>query len=967
MSINVNNHSHENLDELNESYPVNEINVNRLRVLQWNIRGMNDLNKFDSILETLDHCHFPIDVVVIGETWVKEENTTLYDIPGFNSVFSCRNSSNGGLAVYVKSNLSFTVKSNIHVEGFHRIYVEIVLSGRVYDVHGFYRPPSFDVSNFLNIFESVLDKSSRNRSCFIVGDINIPLNISSNNVVVKYRSLLESYGFACSNTFPTRPVSSNILDHVVCRIDDLQRVRNDTIFADQSDHCIVITSFKLFEQREKITLVKNIVDYQKLNTDFKAFLDNYEVDQDVNSCLMQITSTYKEMFDKHTKKIIKNVGAKGNYCPWLNFNLWYLIKIKNNYIKRLKRNPGDHHLKELLKHISNKVTSTKKNCKKMYYDRLLNNTPHSQLWKHINRIFGKHHKPDAITLVENGVKIEDNQRVCETFNNYFANIGTKLASSIKIDPTIDPLSCLRRVSSSIFLTPATTDEVTLLINDLVGKKGGGPGCITGDVVKINSISFSRILAEVFNKILETGAFPDCLKVARVVPVFKSGDAGDVNNYRPISTLSTFNKIIEKLIINRFVPFLNQNNVFYEFQYGFRQGSSTETAISELLDDVIRGIDNKQVVGALFLDLRKAFDTLNHSILLRKLEGYGIRGVANEIIKSYLSNRKQFVSICDSVSSLLPVEVGVPQGSNIGPLLFLLYINDLHRLQLKGVPRLFADDTALFYPRLNSQAVVNDINEDLKILSKYLGSNLLSLNVSKTKYMIFHSSRKNLQAHDIVAHNSSSIEEVKTFKYLGLHLDVTLNWSEHIKNVERKVSSLCGILRRVSYFVPRSTLLKFYYAHVHSALNYLIIAWGRAYKSYLKKLQTLQNRCLKIIFKKPYLFPSIQLYSDNSHNILPIKGLCELQTVMFVHDTLHKTGFHHNVHMPSVSHGHFTRHANHLHLSRAFTTTGQKRISIIGPKLYNELPNELKQIANRRNFKIKLKQHYKLHLPDILGQ
>lgn len=596
----------------------------------------------------------------------------------------------------------------------------------------------------------------------------------------------------------------------------------------------------------------------------------------------------------------------------------------------------------------------------------MNNTSHAKLWKNINHIFGKSVKSESIALIKDGVTITNGQEICEIFNNYFSSIGQKLANTIHIDPMVNPLSSVQRIPDSIFLAPASGNEVTLLINNLKRNKSCGFDNISADVIKNNSVVFSRILSEAFNKMLETGYYPDCLKVARVVPIFKSGDACDPNNYRPISTLSIFNKILEKLLLNRIIPFLDKHKILYSLQYGFRQGSSTSTAIAELLDDVINGIDSKQAVGALFLDLRKAFDTLNHSILLEKIERYGIRGIANSIIRSYLSERKQFVSVGMSKSQMKSTRIGVPQGSNIGPLLFLLYVNDLCRLQLKGVPRLFADDTALFYPQSNIESIVRNMNSDLEILSRYFAANLLSLNVSKTKYMVFHSPKKPIPPHDNVMLNSCIIEEVKSFKYLGLILDSTLSWSDHINYIERKVSSLCGIIRKVSYFVSRNILLKFYFAHVHSCLNYLIIAWGRACKSSLKKLQTLQNRCLKIIFKKPVLFPTLQLYSDNAHNILPINGLCDLQTIIFVNDTLYNNNFHHSIQLPSTDHGYPTRNANNLRVSRAYTISGQKRISVIGPKKYNALPIELKQITNRSTFKLKLKLYLKENLHDILG-
>lgn len=392
----VDNFSHNNIDEFNQSIHTVESNTNYLRIFQWNIRGMNDLAKFDTILETLDQCNVPIDVIVIGETWVKEEHKQLYYIPGFNSVFSCRDNSNGGLAMFIRTDITFTPVRNVHSDGFHHISVELAINGRMYDVHGFYRPPSFDVNVFMNKLEDCLDNSNHNRSCFFVGDVNIPINAKNNNVVVKYMSLLESYGFACTNTMPTRPISMNILDHVVCRLNDIQNSRNDTISTCESDHSMIIASFKLADKREKITISKTIVDHRKIAVEFNNFLGSVCEVTDVNLCFENIVSTYKNLLVKYSKTITKNVSTKNSFCPWMNFNVWSLIKLKNNYIKRVKRNPQDIHLKDLLKHVSNKVAIAKKQCKKLYFDNILNNTPHSKLWKHINNIFGKDAKTDKL-------------------------------------------------------------------------------------------------------------------------------------------------------------------------------------------------------------------------------------------------------------------------------------------------------------------------------------------------------------------------------------------------------------------------------------------------------------------------------------------------------------------------------------------------------------------------------------------
>ena len=414
------------------------------------------------------------------------------------------------------------------------------------------------------------------------------------------------------------------------------------------------------------------------------------------------------------------------------------------------------------------------------------------------------------------------------------------------------------------------------------------------------------------------------------------------------------QIIEKMLITRLLEFFARNNVRYDLQYGFRRGSSTSTAITELVDDLIGELEKKQVVGALFLDLKKAFDTLDHDILLSKLESYGIRGIANEIISSYLSNRQQFVQIENDKSTLLNIETGVPQGSNIGPLLFLIYVNDIYRLHLHGVPRLFADDTALFYPRNSPRIIVSHIEQDLVVLMNYFNTNLLSLNISKTKYMIFHSPRKKIEAHPDPRLEQIYIEKVEQFKYLGVHFDSVLSWDYHIKQLVRKTSVLCGFMKRVRSFVTNNALLKFYYACIHSQFQYLTIVWGHACKSKLSRLQVLQNRCLKIVFNLPHFYPTRNLYSNGTHYILPIRGLCEIQTLILVHNVLFNETAHHNLDLPVGNRLHNTRQANNLQRARATTNLDQTRLRYEGPLKFNALPNDLKNIRSTAIFKARLK-------------
>lgn len=961
MANNLENFFHDNISTFNNIYSNNN---KSLKFLQWNVRGINNLSKFDKILQDVDMIEPEIDLIVIGETWLKEENCKLYQIPNYKSVFSCREDSSGGLAVYINKKLKCKVKKKFHSNGFHHIYIEILMNGHYYDIHGLYRPPNYDFNVFSDYLEDVMSSSKPSNSCLILGDVNIPINHENLNTVLKYKMLLESYGFITTNIYATRPSSANILDHVVCKMNDANCIRNDTLdLTELSDHIPIITSLKTKLKKEPFILTKKIINQSLLNQDFSIFLNGIDLITDPENTLQSIISTYNNLLERYSRTVKKCVNLKGNSCPWMTFDLWTLRKIKENYLLRVKKHPTNQHLREMLSHISKKVESTKNRAKKIYYENLLTNTSHSKLWKNIKSTFGHTKSHETITLMNNGNETQNNTEVSEVFNNFFSSIGQNLASNIP--PTgICPTSNVRRISDSIFLRPASENEIILLINNLNIKKSCGPDNIPALTLKNNVAAFAKILAQIFDLIIQTGVYPDCLKIAKVVPIFKSGETSDCNNYRPISTLSIFNKILEKMLVNRITDFLNLHKILFDLQYGFRPGSSTQTAIIELVDDILEEFDAGKFVGGLFLDLKKAFDTLNHDILLKKLECYGIRGIANNVLKSYLTNRKQFVQVGDGRSSLLPISVGVPQGSNIGPLLFILFINDIARLDLNGKPRLFADDTALFYPNKDIHTIIALMEKDLQTLNNFFNTNLLSLNPTKTKYMIFRSIRRIVPAHDHPRLATNIIEKVNCFKYLGIHLDPTLSWNNHIHRIEKRVASYIGILWRVRLFVPCKTLLQYYFAYIHTHFNYIISVWGRTASSHLQKLQCLQKRCLKIIFKKPLLYPTLSLYSDECHKILPISFLCDIQTLLFVHDILFNPKFHHNIQLTASNNSRRTRQANNLQRIRAITTRGQQRIRFIGPTLYNNLPENLQSIENRSIFNARIKQYYKNKLNEL---
>lgn len=298
----------------------------------------------------------------------------------------------------------------------------------------------------------------------------------------------------------------------------------------------------------------------------------------------------------------------------------------------------------------------------------------------------------------NDVCTESHPKISQNFNSFYTSIAqersNKIASNANDD--INHFKSLNRIENSIFLYPSSSDKVQNLIHNLNNKKSAGFDKISVRIFKSCKEIISPIISKLINLCFETGSYSDVLKIAKTVPIYKSGHPQLLGNYRPISLLSILNKIIEQVIHNLLAKFLNDNKFFYKFQYGFRHRSSTKTARVELFDKILNALDSGQIVMSVFLDLAKAFDTFDHAILIKKLDFVGIRGVALDLFKSYFNNRKQTVFVNHSFSDMKSITCGVPQVSVLGTLLFLIYISDIAALNLKSDPNIFADDTAMFY-------------------------------------------------------------------------------------------------------------------------------------------------------------------------------------------------------------------------------------------------------------------------------
>ena len=374
------------------------------------------------------------------------------------------------------------------------------------------------------------------------------------------------------------------------------------------------------------------------------------------------------------------------------------------------------------------------------------------------------------------------------------------------------------------------------------------------ILKYANGILSEVLSNIFNKSIELGTFPSKLKMAKVIPIFKSDDETDPNNYRPISLLSCFNRIFEKLVFKRLKSFIDERKIISSLQYGFRQGHSTEHAILDIVNAIQSNMDTGKFSCGVFVDLKKVFDTVDHGILLQKLAHYGFRGLINDWFRSYLHERTQVTVVGNRSSDKSIITCGVPQGAVLEPLLFLLYVNDIYCSSKKLKFYLFADDTNILHSHKDLKTFEKEMNVELHNVYQWLVSNKLTLNLKKkkTNFVIFRPYQKRLPFLPTICVNDSQtntlthLECKDHVKYLSVLIDYKLSWKNHINSRILKLSKTIGLLSEIRHFVPFHTLVSIYNCLVVPYLRHGLIAWGQAGKTQLNKLLILQKRALRFI-------------------------------------------------------------------------------------------------------------------------
>ena len=792
-----------------------------------------------------------------------------------------------------------------------------------------------------------------------MGDINVN-QLSDDSHSTLYANLLSSFGYMVCNNLPTRPTSGRIIDHFVCNFHTIHSIINRTVEIDAAltDHNIVISCVNLpcRVNHELRTIVKKTIDFSKLVENFPDLSDSVLSSNDPDFVANLITESIQTATENSTH--LKSVVVKHNerINNWTSISTLDLMKEKDKWLKKRRSKPWSDFYKKMVNLTSSKLEISSRNDYASHVRKQISTKDPKKMWRNLNSVLGRVKSSDAIPPLthSDGGSVEPN-KVAEVFNDFFANTAANLKDpSPNCPQTVEHSPC-----GSMKLEPPTSDEVISIIKQMKANTAPGHDGISVATVKKLCPKLVPLLVHLITVIFATGVYPEKFKIAIVCPIFKGGSKSCVDNYRPISILPVLNRVIERVIYRRLFDYFDRHlKLIYNLQFGFRPKSGTENAVVELTDLMMRAIDKKKIVTGVFMDLRKAFDIVDHQLLLDVLGKYGVRGNALSLFTSYLSGRSQIVKIGEHVSSQAPITCGVVQGSCLGPLLFLIFINAIGSIKVRGKLFLFADDALIIHIHDSINSISDCIRHDMRFILDFFKHRKMMLNALKTNFMVFSSFKTKVTFPDsLTISEDIVINRVYSNKYLGFVIDESLRFSDHIAMVGKKLAPANGILWKLRNVLPLKHKKLVYDTLFQSHLNYMICMWGLASQTLLSGVQVLQNRALRNVYGLPYRSNRVDMYHHQVESHLPLRGICLLNIATYVFNNLHGSTFS-NLVFPASTHihpGRTLRNSN-LRPSASRTSYGSRAMSSVGPSIYNKIPASIQSSRHQHAFKWTLRCH-----------
>ena len=971
---------------------------NVMKILSLNCQSLNA--KIDEIRLFLDilnenSCH--IEILCLQETWLSDSSDVSHlQIEGYNLISrgkSC--SAHGGVAIFVSENFDYNVLPiHSYSNSWDGLFLEITwkntnsMNNKTLIVGSVYRPPRNRVENYRNFIEEfneiTCNLQSSSKEVIIGGDFNLDLlKINEISHIHDYFETLYSNGFIPKITFPTRFSNRNgtLIDNIFAKLTDNSMDTTAGVLLNQiSDHqsCFLSLDYLNINRKSSKFIQVNRNDHNSLfnfkcEVSNQCTLDKFNLDIQGNPShnFSILNNIIMSAIKKHLpSKIVRYNKYKHKKTKWVTDGIIRSIKMRDQLYAELKNlditdNEFDRR-KETLREYNRILKLSIRNAKKLYYHSCFNKYRDDvkKTWQTINNLIKSKETDNdkKASIIIDDIELFDENEIADKFNNFFVHIGSNLANNINCPPNRSFHDYLRNHTEFQFnFVNVSEESVTKIIKELKPKTSCDITGLSNKLLKHIDCEIIKPLTVIINQCINTGIFPNDLKVAKVIPLFKKGDPKLMDNYRPVSLLPCISKVMEKVMHMQIYSYLDTNKLLYTSQYGFRKHHSTEFATLELVDRLILQMDKNKVPLNVYLDLSKAFDTLDHSILLDKLRYYGFTENSMKLMESYIRDRQQCVLFQNAYSDRLNITTGVPQGSVLGPLLFLIYMNDIVHSSCCFHPVIYADDTTL-NTTLNFLSQDNEIddellNRELNEIYIWLQLNKLSLNIGKTKAMVFHSPQKKIRSPKLKFDNFE-IDIVDKFNFLGIVLDKHLNWNEHLGSVRKKISKISGVICRLKHFLPQNILLTLYNSLVLPHLNYGILIWGHK----AQKLMNIQKKLVRIITNSRYNSHTDPLFKRL--NILKANHLCALHELNFCYKMQHNLLPFYFVNSfftrHNDTHRYNTRNARNFQLPQVKHEFAKYCIRYRLPMLYNNTPSIIIDKINthsQQSFKRYVKMYY----------
>lgn len=974
--MDISNGYHDTEDILQELTKTNK--SYKLKIMHLNIQGLQ--SKFDDLKLFLDNVKIKFDIILLCETFLKDINADNFQITGYNFIYKNRKTvAHGGVAMYIRDSLMYIPREDLVIfnEGtFESIFIEITNKNKSTIIGEIYRTPSSNEQQSLLNYEIILNKLNNiSKDCIIGTDQNFDyLRVTKHKNTQELLNMFFDNKMVPTIIKPTRITTktATLIDNLYLKCDKHLKIQSGIICTDLSDHYPIYMCYGSGrhnnQQSTNITTRPiNTVTENKLKDAFEQIkwnkLHNMETN-DAYECFIKTTTDVIDLIAP--EKIIKIRHKNKIREKWMTKGLLKSSQTKEKLYKLTTckhRQTIDMQEKSKIDYIKyrNIFNKLKRTAKSKFYENLLQQSKNDMrnTWKAMKMAMNKSSDKSPMTqsIKYLNKTITQPQDICNAFCDYFTNVGPDFASRIGKSKYDHKHYMRKRNAQSMFMNPTDPEEIFRLISNLKPKSSSGHDNISSKLLKILSHQLKIPISIIINKSITSGIFPNAFKIAKVVPIHKGKSKEEISNYRPISLLSTFSKILEKIIHKRLYAFMQINKAFYNSQYGFRNQHSTIDATTELIADITDNLENKMMTLCTYLDLSKAFDTIDHSLLIDKLEHYGIRGNCLNWFKSYLCNRSQFVKIDNTVSDTQQIVCGVPQGSVLGPLLFIIYTNDLPNSLTHTNAILFADDTTIYTKSNSIVSLYEKVNYDLNSLHDWFKTNKLSLNVGKTNYMLFGNTirvQPDTHLHKILI-GTDEIMQKKSVKFLGVTIDDRLNWQDHIISVKNKMSRTLYNLKMIKNILPSYVLKTLYMTLLQPYMDYGIILWGATNQCHLNKLNVIQKKAIRVITNSKYNEHTAPLFKELS--LLKLTDIYKLNVGKFMYKMVQNNlppQIKHAFTKNQDLHNHNTRQGVHIKTRR--TKMAASQIIHKGPEVWLSVPVNIQTSKTIKQFKYRYKMH-----------